>query len=66
MSQDIHRKTAAEMFGVPEDQVTPEQREAARAINFGALYGRGPNLQNIPIRTPEGPRIRDLFKSKKP
>lgn len=36
---DVHRKTAAEMFGVPEDQVTPEQRSAARAANFGVLYG---------------------------
>lgn len=66
MSQDVHRKTAAEMFGVPEDQVTPEQREAARVANFGTLYGRGPNLQNIPIRTPEGARVRDLFRTKKP
>jgi len=62
---DVHRKTAAEMFGVPEDQVTPEQREAARVVNFGSLYGRGPNLQNIPIRTEEGPRISDLFRKEK-
>lgn len=65
MGQDVHRQTAAEMFGVPEDQVTPEQLHAARIANFGTLYGRGPNLQNLPIRTPEGPRIRDLFKQKK-
>lgn len=64
MGQDVHRKTAAEMFGVPEDQVTPEQLHAARVANFGTLYG-GPNLQNIPIRTPEGPRIRDPFTRKK-
>jgi len=36
---DIHRKTAAEMFGVPEDEVTPEQRRAAKNRNFPLLYG---------------------------
>lgn len=39
---DIHRRTAAEMWGVPEDQVTKTQRSAAKAINFGILYGIGP------------------------
>ena len=37
--RDIHRATAAEVFGVPEDQVTDEQRRAAKAINFGLIYG---------------------------
>lgn len=35
---DIHTQTAAEIFGIPEDQVTPEQRVAAREINFGITY----------------------------
>lgn len=39
---DIHRRTAAEMWNVPEDKVTKEQRSAAKAINFGILYGIGP------------------------
>lgn len=38
-AQDVHRKTASEIFGVPEAEVTPEQRRAARAINFLPLYG---------------------------
>jgi DNA polymerase-1 len=38
---DIHRRTAAEILGVPEDQVTDAQRSAAKAINFGVLYGMG-------------------------
>ena len=36
---DIHTKTAAEAFGVPFDQVTKQQRRAAKVINFGVLYG---------------------------
>ena len=36
---DIHTKTAAEVFGVPMEQVTKEQRRAAKVINFGVLYG---------------------------
>ena len=37
--QDIHRRTAAEIFGVPIEQVTPEQRNSAKAVNFGIVYG---------------------------
>jgi DNA polymerase-1 len=36
---DIHRATAAEVFGVPPGEVTPNQRRAAKAINFGLTYG---------------------------
>jgi len=38
---DIHRRTAAEVWDIPEEKVTPEQRYAAKAINFGILYGTG-------------------------
>jgi len=37
--QDIHRSTAAEVFGEDLDGVTAEQRRAAKAINFGLIYG---------------------------
>ncbi|MFI4938264.1 MAG: DNA polymerase I [Candidatus Berkiellales bacterium] len=37
--EDIHRFTASEVLGVPLDQVTPEQRRSAKAINFGLIYG---------------------------
>ncbi len=37
---DIHRRTAAEVFGVAEDAVTPEQRAVAKEVNFGVLYGQ--------------------------
>lgn len=37
--EDIHRATAAEVFGVELSQVSPDQRRAAKAINFGLIYG---------------------------
>lgn len=37
--QDIHVRTAAEVFGVPIDAVTGEQRRRAKAVNFGIVYG---------------------------
>lgn len=37
--EDIHRQTAAEVFHVPAEQVTAEQRSAAKAVNFGIVYG---------------------------
>ncbi|WP_329742340.1 DNA polymerase I [Dyella sp. A6] len=36
---DVHRATAAEVFGVTPEEVTPNQRRAAKAINFGLMYG---------------------------
>lgn len=40
--QDIHTRTAAEMFNVLPGLVSPDQRRAAKVINFGILYGMGP------------------------
>lgn len=37
--QDIHRSTAARVFHVPYDEVTPEQRRNAKVVNFGIIYG---------------------------
>lgn len=37
--EDIHTVTAASVFGVPTDFVTPEMRRAAKAVNFGIVYG---------------------------
>ena len=39
--KDIHRSTAAQVFDLPEDFVTPEMRSAAKAVNFGIIYGIG-------------------------
>lgn len=38
-NQDIHVRTAAEVFGLPLEMVTPEMRQAAKAVNFGIVYG---------------------------
>ena len=37
--EDIHTATAAEVFGIPPNEVQPEQRRHAKAINFGLIYG---------------------------
>lgn len=39
---DIHTRTASEILEIPENEVTKDQRRAAKAINFGVLYGMGP------------------------
>ena len=40
-NRDIHRTTAAQVFNMPEEMVTKEMRSAAKAVNFGILYGIG-------------------------
>jgi DNA polymerase-1 len=40
--EDIHRRTAAAVLGLPIDQVTPMQRGRAKAVNFGIVYGQTP------------------------
>jgi DNA polymerase I len=39
--KDIHRATAARVFGMPEDMVTSQMRSSAKAVNFGIVYGMG-------------------------
>ncbi|MEG1639683.1 MAG: DNA polymerase I [Ruthenibacterium sp.] len=39
--QDIHRSTAAKIYGVSPEQVTPAMRSSAKAVNFGIVYGIG-------------------------
>ena len=61
--KDIHKATAAEVFGTPLDSVTGEQRRSAKAINFGLIYGMsafGLSRQlNIPRK--ESQRYMDLY-----
>jgi len=40
---DIHAKTASDVYGIPLDKVTKNQRRDAKVINFGVLYGMGPH-----------------------
>lgn len=39
LGQDIHTRTAAEVYGVPMEQVTGQMRASAKAVNFGLVYG---------------------------
>jgi len=41
-NEDIHRRTASEIFGVPQEEVTPELRRIAKTVNFGLSYGMSP------------------------
>ncbi len=41
-NEDVHSRTAAEIFGVPLTQVSPEMRRQAKMINFGIAYGMSP------------------------
>jgi len=45
--------TAATMFGVERDEITKEQRSAAKRINFGLMYGRGPKSLSAQLGTDE-------------
>lgn len=61
--QDIHRATAAEVFGMPLESVTGEQRRSAKAINFGLIYGMSAfglaRQLNIPRK--EAQKYMDLY-----
>jgi DNA polymerase-1 len=61
--KDIHRATAAEVFGLPLESVSGEQRRSAKAINFGLIYGMsafGLSRQlNIPRK--ESQKYMDLY-----
>jgi DNA polymerase-1 len=52
---DIHRETAAIIFGVPVDSVTADMRAAAKTVNFATIYGQGPYAlsQNLDIPVAE-------------
>jgi DNA polymerase-1 len=51
--KDVHRVVAAEIFGVPEEQVTSEQRSIAKTVNFGIIYGQtGFGLSKV-LRIPQ-------------
>jgi DNA polymerase-1 len=53
--EDVHRRTAAEVLGIPMDQITPAQRNSAKAVNFGIVYGQTPYglAQQLGISTEE-------------
>jgi DNA polymerase-1 len=51
--EDLHRVTAATMYGVPMAEVTRDQRSAAKRINFGLMYGRGARSLSAQLGTDE-------------
>ena len=66
---DIHTKTAADVFGVPMEQVSKSQRRAAKTINFGVLYGMSAKALAEQTKMPvyEASRfIMDYFEVRKP
>ena len=66
---DIHTKTAADVFGVPMEQVSKSQRRAAKTINFGVLYGMSAKALAEQTKMPvyEASRfITDYFEVRKP
>lgn len=60
---DIHTKTASDVYKVPLDQVTKDQRRDAKVINFGVLYGMGPHAlaQNTGMSFHDAKRFIDEY-----
>lgn len=50
--QDIHKRTAAQLFHCAESEVTPAQREVAKTVNFATIYGQGATALAQIIRVP--------------
>lgn len=61
---DVHTGTAAKMFHVAEDEVTPEMRRKAKVINFGILYGMGVNAlkDGMDVSRKEAQEFYDAYK----
>lgn len=59
--QDIHRRTASKVFDVPEDDVTHEQRAAAKTVNFSIVYG----ISDFGLSTDLGISFREAAELKK-
>ncbi len=61
--EDIHKATAAKVFGVAIDQVDKDMRSKAKAVNFGIIYGQGAFglAQNLGISRKEGKEIIDAY-----
>jgi DNA polymerase-1 len=51
---DIHTRTAALVYGVPEQKVIPEMRRVAKVVNFGIMYGAGPFRMSEELKIPMG------------
>ncbi|MBI3318440.1 MAG: DNA polymerase I [Candidatus Omnitrophica bacterium] len=67
-AQDIHRVTAAEVFHLPEEKVDGAQRSAAKAINFGIVYGMTPFglAKELGVDPPEAQEFIERYFSRYP
>lgn len=56
---DIHKRTASELFGKPEEEITKDQRDTAKTVNFATIYGQGSSAlgQNLGIPKKEAKAI---------
>ncbi|QLF93605.1 DNA polymerase I [Pseudomonas sp. ABC1] len=65
---DVHRATAAEVFGVPLEDVTSDQRRSAKAINFGLIYGMSAFglAKQIGVNRPEAQAYIDRYFARYP
>lgn len=54
LGEDIHKATAAKVFGVPLEEVTPEMRRRAKAVNFGIVYGISAHGLSEQLSIPNG------------
>ena len=61
--EDIHARTAALIFDLPQDKVSPDQRRMAKTINFGLIYGMGANklAQELKLATAEARAFIDRY-----
>ncbi len=66
--RDIHASVAAQIFGVPEQEVTAEMRRVAKTVNFGVIYGISPHglAQRLGMSRDEAERFIDAYFAKYP
>lgn len=61
--EDVHRRTASRIFEVAEDEVTPEQRNIGKTVNFATIYGQGATAlgQQLGLKRSEAKRIIERY-----